>query len=346
MTPSNTIAVAPASETDEETPLFLRRTACPVCGARDTTVLYSAPYTEPPVRDHVLSHYRKQGTVSFERLEGVDFTVRDCGGCGLIFQEMAPEGDMLRTVYDEFIDPDRLREHEEARLTPEGFADVARRLRDLFEMTGRPATELRMLDYGFGYGRWARVAVAMGAKVFATEISPEKIAYAQSIGVGIVREDDLAPGSFDIVHAEQVFEHLSRPRETFARLAASLAPGGLFKFAVPRQGNVRRLLAKHGMIDWSPFEFDFSRRGYNAYNAVLPLEHVNSFTRKSVERLAGENGLSVDQGRYGGRHVDIDLAHPVASLRAWGVRLAKDLFVRTPNGRRDSGYYVLRRRAS
>ncbi|WP_414475471.1 class I SAM-dependent methyltransferase [Microvirga sp. M2] len=310
------------------------------------STLFSAPYSDPRLRSLLLSHYRTQGTVSFDLLEGVDYTIQECSECSLIFQKMAPINEMLAVLYDQFIDPKRLKELELSRLTLENFREIGRRLSDLFETIGKQPRDIRMLDFGFGYGRWARVAVAMGAEVFATEISPDKIAFAQSIGVKIITQSELPSFRFDVVHTEQVFEHLADPRGVFAELAACLAEGGVFKMAMPKQGRIRKLLRKHGMIDWSPYEEGYKRREYTDYSTIIPLEHVNSFSLKAVAALARGEGLRAEVGRFGSRHLDIDLGSfraAAKSSRDWGMRLLKDIYVTVGPGKQDSGYYMLYR---
>ncbi|WP_019904395.1 class I SAM-dependent methyltransferase [Methylobacterium sp. 77] len=329
--------------------LFEARIACPVCGSIHSATLFTAGYEAPQVRRHVESHYRNQGTVNCDILKGFDYTIMECPNCELIYQKNTPSDRMLSVIYDQFIDPDKLKRFEFDRLTADNFQDVSRRLIDLLAILGKEPKDVSLLDFGFGYGRWARVAVGMGMSVYATEISPEKIAFARSIGVTILTDAELKNRRFDIVHTEQVFEHLTDPVAVFDMLADCVAEGGLFKIAVPRQGRIRDLLRKNGFIDWSPFEFDFQRRRrFNDYNTILPLEHVNSFSRKSVEVLASRAGMTVTVGRFGGHHIDVDVGSYRSfgrSLRLLGIRLLKDLYVNLGPGRRDSGYYILRKEA-
>jgi 2-polyprenyl-3-methyl-5-hydroxy-6-metoxy-1,4-benzoquinol methylase len=124
----------------------------------------------------------------------------------------------------------------------------------LFRVVDKPPWQVRFLDHGFGHGRWARVAVAMGASVVATEISPEKVVNASKIGAQIVPHEVLSDMQFDIIHTEQVFEHLTDPERDFQTLAKALSKVGLMKVAVPPQGNIRASLKANGMISWSPQE--------------------------------------------------------------------------------------------
>jgi SAM-dependent methyltransferase len=328
--------------------LFHQRNCCPICKCQRVQTLFSAPYTDPRVKGHVQSHYRGQGEVDFQLLQGVDYTLLECEDCSTIFQRMAPVGKMLFYIYDVFIDPEKQKKAELSRLTLDNFHEVSRRLSDLFVAVGKEPKDVRMLDFGFGYGRSARVAVAMGARVYATEISPEKIAFAESIGVTIISEHELADYKFDIIHAEEVFEHLTYPVEVFDRLAAALADDGIIKITVPRQGSIRSLLSKKGFIDWSPLEYDFKRLGYNFYNTVCPLEHVNSYSRKAIKHLAARGGLTVRNSPFGARYMDLDcgsLASLISTGRSWGLRILKELYVAFGPGVRDSGHYILSRKA-
>jgi SAM-dependent methyltransferase len=329
---------------------FVERKACPVCLSNETETLYSSPYIEDPVRAFVLSHYKGQGEVNLDYLRGTDFTLCDCKACGTLYQQNAPNGFLLDKVYNEMISATTLFPRELNSLTIAMFNSIAGELTELFARVRKRPSEIRLLDYGFGYGAWARVAVALGAQVYATEISPEKIAFGKQIGVKMIGEDELAALQFDIVHTEQVFEHLTEPRADFFKLAARVAPGGIMKVAVPPAGNIRGLLKSRGMAAVSPLESDWqtpaersSARQNAAYMCVVPLEHLNVFSAKAIERLGREAGLSL-VGTARKQAVPVSMTD--------GRRLLKSL---SQLGRvtarvildslrlRESGYYILAR---
>jgi SAM-dependent methyltransferase len=330
---------------------FVERKACPVCLSNETEALYSSPYTEDPVRAFVLSHYQGQGAVNLDYLRGTDFTLCDCKTCGTLYQRNVPNGFLLDKVYNEMISAATLFPREINNLTIAMFNSIAGEMTELFARVGKRPSEIRMLDYGFGYGAWARVAVALGAQVYATEISPEKIAFGKEIGVKMIGEDELAAMQFEIVHTEQVFEHLTEPRVDFFKLAARVAPGGIMKVAVPPAGNIRGLLKSRGMAAMSPLESDWqapaerNKARQNAgYMCVVPLEHVNVFSSKSIERLGEEAGLSL-VGTARRQAVPISVADGRRLLRSLGDlgRITARVFLDSLR-LRDSGYYILARR--
>jgi trans-aconitate methyltransferase len=186
------------------------------------------------------------------------------------------------------------------------------------------------------------VAVAMGAKVYATEISAEKIAYARTLGIEVVDPSVLPEMRFDLIHTEQVFEHLTDPATDFQTLSAALAADGILKIAVPPQGRIRHLLKTRGMIDRSPQESEWNsdvrrRSDLEDYVSILPLEHLNAYSTRSIECLARQNSMAV-VSRV--RRQSVPLSTLSASLLSQSlIQLAKVTL--RPLVRRSAGYYLL-----
>ena len=325
---------------------FVARHACPVCGSEDSDILFSGPYARGPVRGFVESHYRHQGQVDWRYLEGTDFVLSACLGCDSLYQKHVPNAFLLDNVYNVMIAQEGLIKVAMGYLTVDSFEAVAGELATLFRLTGKPPGEIRFLDYGLGYGRWGRVAAAMGARVFATEISPEKIAFARALGIEIVTESELRRMRFTLIHTEQVFEHLTEPGAAFAALAQTLEPEGIFKVAIPPAGGIRGSLAARGMIDASPLEYRWhsdagTRRAakHTDYISVIPLEHLNVFSAKAMRMLADRNGVTLISTA---RRAAVPVSFLNGQAAARSLLQAAKVMLR-PVFRRDSGYYLFRR---
>ena len=321
---------------------FKCREVCPVCEAQGLETLYTCALTDDPVRSLLDSHYRAQGYVKWEWLEGTDYVVCSCNDCGLIFQRHVPTEALLCELYDGMIAPKPLARLEARRLTVDNFEQIGGELSLLFRRLGKHPTEVSFLDYGFGHGRWARVAAAMGATVYATEISPEKIAMAAGIGVRIIDDSALDTMRFDIVHTEQVFEHLTDPARDFRRLSAALKPGGLMKVAVPPRGRIGQRLQSDGMIGRSPQEAEWNAKASRLphlkdYVSILPLEHLNAYSAASIEHLARQNAMQVIS-RVRRQSVAISASSAGDLVRSL-FRLAKVSL--RPLVARNAGYFLL-----
>ena len=105
--------------------------------------------------------------------------------------------------------------------------------RIFLEETQIPAEDWRgktVLDAGCGMGRYTRVAVSLGAKVVAFDLS-EALQRVAEAGIDAVQGNLLKPplkkGSFDIIYSQGVIHHTPDAHAVFLRLAELLKPGGL-----------------------------------------------------------------------------------------------------------------------
>lgn len=319
---------------------FHARSICPVCRGGAVEPIYSAPLDAGPVRDFIASQYRSQGEVHWAYFGGTDFEVMQCQCCDLIYQRNVPDGPVLNHVYYEMIAPKFLDGIEHDRLTVDNFHKIAGEMAVLFRMAGKHPGDIRFLDYGFGHGRWARVARAMGAQVFATETGEEKKAAAAALGIQIVSDAEIDAMRFDIVHTEQVLEHLTEPGRDFRRLAA--VTDRLLKVSVPERGRLGLLLKRKGLPSVAPFSKNDGRERLSAeddaYTAIQPLEHLNAFSARTMEYLAIKNRMSI-VSRVRRRAIAIEMDSPALLLRSMlrlGTMVAKTVL------QPDLGYYLFR----
>jgi hypothetical protein len=290
------------------------------------------------LRGCIENHYSAQGTINWAYLEDAEFELAHCTSCDLIYQVHAPDERLLAHVYTEMITSEYLRSLEVKDFTLTEFMRTAGELAVLFRMAGKPPLEVTLLDYGFGWGRWGRVARAMGATVYATEIGEDKKELARSLGVIVLDDAEIDDRQFDIVHTEQVLEHLVEPGRDFKRLAA--ATRHVLKVAVPARGRIKELIQNGGMPAVSPFSRTQSggaaEKTDDAYISVQPLEHLNAFSSATMEWLAQANGLRiVSRVRRRISTLDLTEIEPFA-LSVVGIAKQAGKMILRPN----TGYYL------
>lgn len=326
-----------------DAPGFDVRTACPVCAGTDTRRLYTAVHSEEPVRSLIQSNFGMQGEIDWSLLEGVPYEVDQCVTCDLIYQARVPNDAMLEVVYTRMIGTAFLEEYERGLLTLAEFHRIAGEFTTLFERIGKHPADIAMLDFGVGQGRWARVARAMGATVYVTEIGDDKKRLARTLGLEVIEDANVDTMTFDLVHTEQVLEHLVHPGRDFARLARAVAPGGLFKAAIPYRGRLETLLTTKGLPKVAMFASGGAKAipgEAEAFAAIMPLEHLNAFSDATIAWLAGANDL-VEVGHVRRRSISVGTSGPRALLGGAakvGVELVKAA------ARPRIGYHLLRRR--
>ena len=119
----------------------------------------------------------------------------------------------------------------------------------LDECVRRPLEGKSALDVGCGAGLLAEPLARMGGQVTAVDAAPELIAVAKAHAAGqrlsidyrAVGVEELG-GTFDLVTAMEVIEHVADPAAFAASLAARLAPGGLLILSTPNRTAWSKLL--------------------------------------------------------------------------------------------------------
>jgi SAM-dependent methyltransferase len=267
---------------------FKPRSWCPACRSKTLKLLYDVPYSDPILSDYLKRYYCCQGRPDFSRLDGEHFRLLECGVCGLVFQDRVPSDQFLMELYEVWIDPPtKLDEHK---------GDAARQFRAmrliwrLIRRLGKPSRSIDVLDFGMGWGDWLFAARGFGCRIHGLELSPARIKYGQDNGIMMLGGGDLSGRTFDLINCDQVLEHVEDPRAVLETMAGCVAPGGILRVSVPNLSPIAARLRSGGGVDWSGKPH--TRQHANTTEAVTPLEHVNTFTGKSLRRLAAACGLT------------------------------------------------------
>ncbi len=159
----------------------------------------------------------------------------------------------------------------------------------------RPDRRARILDIGCGAGANALELSTCG-DVTACDRSLDALAFVRSRGVADVVAAEapalpFADGSFDVVTAYDVVEHIEDDLTFVRELARVLAPGGALAVHVPA------------------WPFLWSR-----HDEVL--EHKRRYTRRSLRRLLGETGLQLESLGW----TNFTIFAPTAAVR-WTRRM-------------------------
>jgi 2-polyprenyl-3-methyl-5-hydroxy-6-metoxy-1,4-benzoquinol methylase len=166
----------------------------------------------------------------------------------------------------------------------------------LLDLLGEGAGK-SLLDLGCGNGSLTARLADAGYSVTGAEQSGSGLVQARAAfpNIAFIAQDINQPfpqhvhGSFDVVVAVEVIEHLWFPRELFQRATEVLKPHGVLMITTPFHGywkNLALALANKFDDHWHPWE-DFG--------------HVKFFSGKTLTAMANEQGFQVTQFERVGR---------------------------------------------
>ena len=219
--------------------------------------------------------------------------VHICGRCGSGVVVPMPSAEALNALYS--------RDYYEGYAEGPGMAGgdraipayLGRRLARLESYAGRG----RILDVGCGLGLFVAYAREHGWDAVGLETSRWAATEGMKrYGIRIVSEPleraDLGEGSFDVIHANHVLEHLPDPIATLRAALQLLRPGGVFFAEVPQELHVpfatrirQRLRPTPATAKNFHLVF-FSRRGLRVAfeRAGFVLEHIANTGHPDVLR--------------------------------------------------------------
>lgn len=249
-----------------------------MCESSPERTLFRCRFDEPPIRDVLLRNYERLTPADLGLLRNGEYVLERCPSCTLVWQRFAPNEPLHDIVYS-WIDVGLERQD-----TLEWSESAVEELLLVLHLFDRPPSDIAVLDFGAGWGRWARLARGLGCDASAVESVAKLAEHIRANGIEVLDLDALPSNAFQFVNSEQVFEHLSEPREPLRLLARALADDAWLKINVPQGHDIEARLRRG---EWAA-----PRRTPGSLVAVAPLDHLNCFTTRALEALGEQAGLT------------------------------------------------------
>lgn len=246
---------------------------CPACGSEGADVVAQLDAAR---RERFLAYSEiKYGGLLNDWLGEIEPIILRCRQCGHCWYKYHPGPEKLGLMY---ASGRRLLPNVPMSREPSGHMRKEMvKLRRLVKFPGSPS----LLDYGSGYGRWARAAVAAGFKVTAFEPSAERGAENQ-VPFEIVHTLDAIRGQrFAAIQMEQVLEHVTAPLTVLRDIKAFCDSATIIRITVP---NILR--SHEGAAIWERWPYN----GISTHT-MAPFEHLHGFTPRSLDCLLKRAGF-------------------------------------------------------
>jgi len=236
------------------------------------------PDTTAKYRDCNLCHTPAKGAMFAKN--GYDL-VR-CPGCGLVFVGCPPSAAELEELYSfasgyhtSFED-----DHSPSAISQQGWARYYLKLIERYKSAGR------ILDIGCSVGFFLEVAKRGRWETHGLEMSADSAEIARrkrglEVEQGTLADSSYAAGSFDVVTAWDVIEHVTDPVDSMARMNRLLKMDGIVALSTP---NVDGIFPR-----WS---FRVAP-ALNFWPHPEPPYHLFQFSKRTIRNLLEQSGFEV-----------------------------------------------------
>jgi SAM-dependent methyltransferase len=250
------------------------REYCPFTGVQGKEV-FDISFKDPRMEGFLKQYYKNR--VKRDLLPE-RYTILANEEWGFYWQREIMDDEGMKALYEEWISPDESLAKKKLAPLKQNYREV-QFVHRILKRLDKPVSQVRFVDIGMGWGGVCRAALTLGVpEVIGVEISPKRIAYAESHGITVVSDiANLDSKGFDVVFSRQCLEHVPAPSEHWAEYQRLMADGGRLCVAVPTlRGSVfcsEKLLAK---------------------GPLQPLEHINGFSPRCMKKLRFQSGLKLD----------------------------------------------------
>lgn len=257
--------------------MFIKREECDICGSLNKKILISKRFTDDSVWGFINSYY--EGRIEKRLLDYHVYEMAKCLNCSFMWQVYILNDEYMSKLYNEWISAQN--SLDKKKFAPKSlFIQYAEEIRIIYQLFKKKPHEIKVLDFGMGWGHWCLMAKAFNLNVKGFELSEDRASYAKKQGINVIDKfSDLEDHQFDFIYINQVFEHIPNPQVTLKYLANLLSTDGIIRISVPNGIKVEKQLKKPG---WKAEK-----------NAIHPLEHINCFTQKSLSKMAQNNNINV-----------------------------------------------------
>jgi len=258
---------------------FTNRTNCPACNDSNFNEILKKSYLDDSVYNFINTYY--EGRVQKDILKDTDFIVSKCKNCGCLFQKNILNNELMFELYENWISKEQsLAKKVDADISL--YSSYAEEIKNISKLLNKKPSEIKILEYGTGWGFWLNMARGFGYDVSGIEYSSSRIEYAKKSGLNIINSlADIENNRYDYIFSDQVFEHLPNPFETLSELKRVVKNDGIIHIKVPDAQFLENKLKEK---NW-----------YAQKDEIHPLEHINSFTKNSLEAMATKVDLRILQ---------------------------------------------------
>lgn len=252
---------------------LLERLKCPFCENTKFKTLYKEFYNSSNMRNFLMNYYKNREILNI--LESEIYEINECIICKGIFQKFIPDDDLSYYIYEKLISvTESFSKKKNIFIT--NYKEYYLDAEIIEKLIKKRKNEIKILEFGSGWGFWAKFMKKLNFNVETVEISSSRIDYLKKEKIKNYRNLNEINNNYDLIFSNQALEHISNPLQTIKILNSKLNESGI-------------------MFHKFPSSIFFKIKLKNKYkpkkDCAHPLEHINIYNKRCFNKICEINNL-------------------------------------------------------
>ena len=249
--------------------ILKKRESCPCCDSINFKLIFSKSYDDQKLTLFLSKYYGENIKNYIKDLKNYSYNLLECSTCLTIFQENIPTDEFSFILYEEIISKEKSLA-KKLSLDTKVYKNYLNEIIAMQKIIGKKNYEISILEFGAGWGNWSNFVKSLNFKCFTNEISITRVNFIKKNNIKNLENLYDYNENFDIIYADQVFEHINYPKKTIKLLYDKLKVNGLIYLKFPDSKSFKKKLNKN----YIPKK-----------DCAHPLEHINLYNTKSFQKM-------------------------------------------------------------
>ena len=247
---------------------LIKRDKCPFCENNQFKYLFKKDYDSKILKNFLTEYYNDDKIC--EILQNDQYEICECCNCRGLFQKNIPDEELSIYLYETLISSENSF-NKKLNLSSLNFEQFFEDAQIIEKLINKKNHKIKILEFGCGWGFWAKFMNSINFDVETVEISSPRIEYLKKIGIKNYQSIDAISNNYDVIFSNQAIEHISHPLEILSLLKKKLNINGIMFHKFPSSF----LLKQQLLNNYIPKK-----------DCAHPLEHINIFNKKCFEKMS------------------------------------------------------------
>ena len=252
---------------------LIERVDCPYCEETKFKTLYIENYNSNNLKNFLSSYYKNDEIISL--LKSDVYEIVECNQCEGMFQKYIPDEELSYYLYEKLISPEESY-NKKKNIIRTNYKEYTLDSKIIKNLTKKNNDEIKILEFGCGWGFWAKFIKELKFDVETVEISDSRIDFLNKNKIHNYKNLNEINKKFDFIFSNQVLEHISNPLKTLNDLTDKLNENGFMFHKFPSSFFFKSKLTKN----YKPKK-----------DCAHPLEHINILNLGSFKKMCEKSNL-------------------------------------------------------